>query len=102
MKSAPADLANVDGVFFLTINSKDRASIATTIERLISILDAMDPDPDLEPWLSGQLGTGDLGDDREEECEDEGAQCDDEGEPDWCIADEDALAPICSIREAVR
>ncbi|MEQ1945149.1 hypothetical protein ABMA32_22280 [Mesorhizobium sp. VNQ89] len=33
---------------------------------------------------------------------DEAERIDDEGEPDWCIADEDALAPICSFREAPR
>ena len=39
-----------------------RPMIETEIERLIGILDWLDPDPDLEL-----------------ECEDEGAQCDDEG-----------------------
>lgn len=42
-----------DGVMFLTINSRDRVSIATTIERLIDMLDAIDGDPDLEPYLAG-------------------------------------------------
>lgn len=100
MKSAPFNSANVDGVFFLTINSQDRASIATTIEQLISLLDAMDPDPDLEPWLAGKLAAGDMGDDREEECEDEGGQCDDEGVIESGTADEDAL--LADFQEAAR
>lgn len=37
-----------DGVFFLTLNSQDRLSIATTVERLIGMLDALDGDPDIE------------------------------------------------------
>lgn len=43
-----AAMAEADGVFFLTIDSRDRQSIATTIERLIAVLDELDPDPDLE------------------------------------------------------
>ena len=39
---AAAALAEADGVFFLTLNRNDRASIATTIERLINILDHLD------------------------------------------------------------
>lgn len=39
-----------------------RQAIESEIERLIAILDELDGDPDLE-----------------DECEDEGAQCDDEG-----------------------
>jgi len=144
-----AALAEAGGVFFLTLDRRDRASIATSIERLINMLDAMEPDPDLEPYLAGchhndqiidlegdesfygdcdrepSLGaperhpclerrysretkadrgehtqlhwaTGDSSgedcehdDEREHECEDEGAQCDDEGadqgdrEPDF-------------------
>ena len=73
---------------------------------LITALDMMEVDPDLEdggdfePWLgwTGE-GRGTVGldpnvshdDDREEQCEDEGAQCDDEGEPDYGIADYPAL-----------
>lgn len=81
----------------LTLNPHDRLTLATTIERLINMLDDLDPDVDLEP----SLGWTDSGpdalvkdchqDDREEECEDEGAQCDDEGEPDYGIADYPAL-----------
>jgi hypothetical protein len=57
-------LAEADGVFFLTINRNDRTSIATTIERLINILDAMDGDENLEstadeePWLGWPTGHG--------------------------------------------
>lgn len=39
-----------DGVFFLTL-CNDRATVAYTIDRLIGMLDAMEPDPDIEPWL---------------------------------------------------
>lgn len=45
---AAAALAEAGGVFFLTIDRRDRTSIATTIERLINILDDMEDDPDLE------------------------------------------------------
>ncbi len=41
-----------DGLFFLTL-ANDRATVAYTIERLIDMLDAMEPDPDLEPYLAG-------------------------------------------------
>ena len=68
-----------------------RHLIEDEIERLIALLDQIDSDPDLEPWLAGELAPGDLGDDREEECEDEGSQCDDEGVIESGIADEDAL-----------
>jgi hypothetical protein len=46
-----------------------REAIENEIERLIAVLDAFDPDPDLED-------TGDT----EPCCEDEGGQCDDEGQ----------------------
>jgi len=62
-----------------------RHQIEDEIERLIGLLDAMEPDPDLEP----SLGLGGYpycrmaeAADLEDECEDEGAQCDDEGMPD--------------------
>lgn len=54
------------GFLFLTCKENDRLSISTTIERLIDMLDMLEPDPDLEPWLGS-------GDDREGDCEDEGA-----------------------------
>lgn len=66
MPELPA-LAAAGGVFFVTL-TRDRLCIASTIERLIDMLDAMEPDPDLEPYLAD---TG--GDDREYACEDEGA-----------------------------
>jgi hypothetical protein len=59
----PPLLAEAHGVFFLTLNPNDRASIATTVERLINMLDAMDGDENLEstadeePWL-GWPGRG--------------------------------------------
>jgi hypothetical protein len=48
-----AALAEADGVFFVTLSKDDRAGIATTIERLIGMLDAIDGDENLEE-------TGDL------------------------------------------
>lgn len=67
-----------------------------TTHKVIAELDALDGDTDLEPSLAtperhpnaGRYAAADMGqlrwaqgaaDDREEECEDEGAQCDDEG-----------------------
>jgi len=35
----------------LTLNPHDRLTLATTIERLINLLDALEPDADLEPSL---------------------------------------------------
>lgn len=129
-----ATVVDAAGVIFLTLDPKDRVTLATTIERLIGLLDDMECDPDLEepgdlepnigwpergpssiaspdafkrmgwpgpanddreqdtadnePWLGapehiyprsqGRWCAGGY-DDREEDCEDEGAQCDDEG-----------------------
>lgn len=44
-----AALAEADGVLFLTLDGRDRVSLATTIERLINLLDDLEPDADLEP-----------------------------------------------------
>jgi hypothetical protein len=65
--------------------------VIENLERLLHVLDALDSDADLEyvgddePSLGDperqagpQKGVGTLADDREEECEDEGAQCDNE------------------------
>lgn len=51
-----------------------RARLEAEVERLIALLDAMDGDPDLEPWLADN-GAG-VWDDRE------GGDVLDEGEPD--------------------
>lgn len=48
---------------FVEVPGLFRRTLADAIEQLISVLDQLDADPDMEP-----------------ECEDEGAQCDDEGE----------------------
>lgn len=58
------------GFLFLTCKENDRLSISTTIERLINMLDDMEPDCDLEPWL----GSGD-------DCESDSA--DDEPSLGW-------------------
>ncbi|ESY32748.1 hypothetical protein X749_03625 [Mesorhizobium sp. LNJC391B00] len=46
-----------DGAIFLTVAENDRLGIATTIERLIDLLDAMSPDPDLEESLGWGYGS---------------------------------------------
>ncbi len=48
IEAAGATLASNGGVFFLTIDSRDRTTVVTTIERLINLLDAIDGDPDFE------------------------------------------------------
>jgi hypothetical protein len=64
---------------FLTIKQNDRIAIATTIERLIDALDAMEPDPDLEPYLAGTTGDDREGDDSlYGDCDRERDDCDDE------------------------
>lgn len=44
----PGMVAEADGVFFITITNSDRKSIAYAVERSIAVLDALEPDPDLE------------------------------------------------------
>lgn len=61
----------------VTLNAGNRVELAATIECLINVLDAMDGDCDFEPYLAGWDERS--MDDFEDECEDEGAQCDDEG-----------------------
>ncbi|MCX5513737.1 hypothetical protein C3941_13665 [Kaistia algarum] len=83
-----------------------RREAEAEMDRLISLLDEIDGDPDLEangdesePSL-GWCPSGGHGDteDREEDCEDEGAACDDEG---WLEEDGDAssedepIFPLC-------
>ncbi|QND67628.1 hypothetical protein HB777_29295 [Mesorhizobium loti] len=51
-----------------------RRSIEDEIERLISLLDFLDPDPDLEPYLAGSIevvGSDDREGDDERELDDE-------------------------------
>ena len=43
-----AGVMDLGGVFFLTLDCKDRAAIAYTIERLINLLDGLDGDLDFE------------------------------------------------------
>jgi hypothetical protein len=62
--TAVPQLVEAGGVFFLSLAPNDRAGIAYTVERLINMLDAMEPDPDLEPYLAG-LHQGSHTDDRE-------------------------------------
>lgn len=46
-----ASAVEAAGVIFLTLDPKDRTTLSATIERLINLLDAIGPDPDLEPSL---------------------------------------------------
>lgn len=79
--------ADANAILSLTINQRNRLSIATTIERLFDLLDTMEIDPDLEdggdnePWLSwpkaGLLAISDnANDDRDDEDEREPGQDD--------------------------
>lgn len=56
---AEAALAEAKGVFFVTLDRYDRTSIATTIERLIDMLDALDDDPDMEDTADDEDGADD-------------------------------------------
>ncbi|WP_119258898.1 hypothetical protein [Shinella zoogloeoides] len=48
------DIQRRDGtLFFVLPETTPRAAIATSIERLIDMLDAMEGDPDFEPYLAG-------------------------------------------------
>lgn len=46
------DIQRRDGTLFFACPDSDRAAIATSIERLIDMLDAMEGDPDLEPYMA--------------------------------------------------
>jgi hypothetical protein len=90
--SSPADRKR------LKLMARIRKEAEAEIERLLIIIDEIDGDPDLEPYLGvperhpsvmnwaqySRVGSQEnwaigLGDDREAVCEDEGAQCEDEG-----------------------
>ena len=47
----------------LTLNPRDRLTLTTTIERLINLLDDLDGDPDLEPYLADSRDDREDGDD---------------------------------------
>lgn len=86
-------VAEAEGVFFLTLAKGDRGSVEMVIESLIALLDAMAPDPDLEPSLGwqeqgSQATLGGSADDREEENE-HGGDIQDEPHDDgiFCGAD---------------
>lgn len=61
------DIVRRDGTLFFACADNDRAAISTSIERLIDLLDALDGDPDLEPYMADTQGVGGVGsaDDRE-------------------------------------
>jgi hypothetical protein len=51
------DIQRRDGTLFFSIAERDRTAIATSVERLIDLLDAMDGDPDIEA-NGDELDTG--------------------------------------------
>ncbi len=93
---AAAALAEADGIIFLVLDSRDRTTLATTIERLIGLLDEQDGDPDLEASLGwGQQLQAVLHADAHDEAEDEnehgGDICDEPHDPADCGDDELSL-----------
>ncbi|MER8654398.1 hypothetical protein [Mesorhizobium sp. M0847] len=54
------EMRREDGAIFLTVAENDRLAIATSIERLIDLLDAMQPDPDLEDDADDEPSLGSL------------------------------------------
>lgn len=78
-----AALREANGVFFLMLDRNDREAIATTIERLIGMLDDMDGDCDLEPWLGTAFGDDREGDSSDDEPEESDMDSDDEPSLGW-------------------
>jgi hypothetical protein len=58
-----------------------RRSIEDEIERLISMLDYVEPDQDLEPWLAGGIEVVGTDDREEDNCDFEDGH---DAEPDQC------------------
>lgn len=73
------------GQRYCATHQVDRVAIEAAIDRLIDLLDELDGDPDLEPYLAGDLNMrmGAIGDDREGDDADNepslGWPCDDHG-----------------------
>lgn len=93
-KTPQAELAlptvlNMGEVFFVTLDRRDRVSIATTIELLISALDALDGDCDLEdgrddePSLCGMIEPHGEVDLEADSCDDEWSGDENEGFLGW-------------------
>lgn len=75
--------ARPDPTTFLPMTPDLRARIEATIEHLVSLLDAIDPDPDLEPSLGySPYGTDLEGDDSDFEPDSDDEWSGDEYEPD--------------------
>ena len=81
-----------DATIFLAVTPSMRLRLETTIENLLVLLDEIDGDPDqedvgdMEPnlgWTDRPTASMIDTDEREEVSEDEGAQCDDEGQCDY-------------------
>lgn len=108
----PGMVAEADGVFFITIANGDRKSLAYAVERLIAVLDALEPDPDLEDGPDAEPSLGwpehrgiaqldksvSHDDDREEENEHGGDVCDEPHDAADCGDDEPNLGSreLCS------
>lgn len=93
------DIQRRDGTLFFTCPASDRAAIATSIERLIDLLDATDSDPDLEPYLAGfdhqtSDREDDAGDDREADTSDD--ELDHNGDEQDCCRSEDEWHPLAA------
>ena len=80
MRSIVGERGSSATTTFIALEPGMRERLDATIEALIALADALDGDTDLEEQH-----------DQEEVCEDEGAQCDDEGVLDSGIADGDGL-----------
>jgi len=80
MKSMASERGRSAPTTFIALQPGMRERLEQTIEQLIALCDALDGDTDLEEQHDG-----------EECCEDEGAQCDDEGVIDSGIGDGDGL-----------
>jgi hypothetical protein len=81
----------------LPIDAATRVRIEEHIEMLLSILDAADGDPHLEPYLAGASWEGN-GDDREDESEllEDGADSEPNGdEIDTSFCDDEYTSRIC-------
>ncbi|SDA40432.1 hypothetical protein [Mesorhizobium qingshengii] len=57
-QNAQPEIGRFDGALYLIMADNDRRAIATSIERLIDMLDAMSPDPDLEDGADDEPSLG--------------------------------------------
>lgn len=81
MKSMVRERRSSVPTTFIALEPGMRERLDSTIEALIALADALDGDPEIEEQH-----------DQEDVCEDEGAQCEDEGEVDTGLGDGDGLS----------